>query len=74
MAQHSSDRTMLIIAHRISTLKDSHKVLVFDEGQLVEQGRFQELAEDLGSRFGMMCAIQSVEAPPVEFSSSIVKR
>jgi len=74
MAQHSSDRTMLIIAHRISTLKDSHKVLVFDEGLLVEQGRFQELAEDLGSRFGMMCAIQSVEAPPAEFSSSIVKR
>jgi ABC-type multidrug transport system fused ATPase/permease subunit len=62
IAQHSADRTMLIIAHRISTLKDAHKVFVFDEGLLVEQGGFQELVEDPESRFGMMCAIQSVGA------------
>jgi ABC-type multidrug transport system fused ATPase/permease subunit len=60
MAEHNGDRTMLIIAHRISTLKDADKVVVFDRGQLVEQGRFQELAEDPESRFGMMCAIQSM--------------
>jgi ABC-type multidrug transport system fused ATPase/permease subunit len=35
---------------------------VFDEGLLVEQGGFQELAADPESRFGMMCAIQSVSA------------
>jgi ABC-type multidrug transport system fused ATPase/permease subunit len=62
IAQHSADRTMLIIAHRISTLKDAHKVFVFDEGLLVEQGGFQELVEDPESRFGMMSAIQSVGA------------
>ena len=62
IAQHSADHTMLIIAHRISTLKDAHKVFVFDEGLLVEQGGFQELVEDPESRFGMMCAIQSVGA------------
>jgi ABC-type multidrug transport system fused ATPase/permease subunit len=33
---------------------------VFDQGRLVEQGCFQELAEDPESRFGMMCAIQSM--------------
>jgi ABC-type multidrug transport system fused ATPase/permease subunit len=54
-------RTMLIIAHRISTLKDSDKVAVFDQGRLVEEGRFNELADDPDSRFGMMCAVQSVE-------------
>ena len=62
IAQHGADHTMLIIAHRISTLKDAHKVFVFDEGLLVEQGGFQELVEDPESRFGMMCAIQSVSA------------
>jgi len=51
---------MLIIAHRISTLKDADKVVVFDHGRLVEQGGFQELAEDPASRFGTMCAIQSI--------------
>ena len=60
MAEHHVDRTMLIIAHRISTLKDADKVVVFDHGRLVEQGGFQELAEDPASRFGTMCAIQSI--------------
>jgi ABC-type multidrug transport system fused ATPase/permease subunit len=60
VAEHNGDRTMLIIAHRISTLKDANKIVVFDQGLLVEQGRFQELAEDPGSRFGMMCTIQSL--------------
>lgn len=60
IAEHNGDRTMLIIAHRISTLKDADKIVVFDQGLLVEQGRFQELAEDPASRFGMMCTIQSM--------------
>jgi ABC-type multidrug transport system fused ATPase/permease subunit len=60
MADHSRGRTMLIVAHRISTLKDADKILVFDQGLLAEQGRFQELADDSESRFGMMCAIQSM--------------
>lgn len=59
MAEHNGDRTMLIVAHRISTLKDADKIVVFDQGRLVEQGRFQDLAADPASRFGMMCAIQS---------------
>jgi ABC-type multidrug transport system fused ATPase/permease subunit len=58
--EHNGDRTMLIVAHRISTLKDAHRILVFDQGRLIEQGSFQELAEDTSSRFGMMHAIQSV--------------
>jgi ABC-type multidrug transport system fused ATPase/permease subunit len=60
MAEHSIDRTMIIVAHRISTLKDADKIVVFDQGRLVEQGGFQELADDPESRFGMMCAIQSM--------------
>ena len=60
MAEHSGNRTMLIVAHRISTLKDADKIAVFDQGQLVEQAGFQELAEDPASRFAMMCAIQSM--------------
>jgi ABC-type multidrug transport system fused ATPase/permease subunit len=69
MAEHRDGRTMLIIAHRISTLKDSDKVVVFDHGLLVEEGSFNELAEDPDSRFGVMCAVQSVEmAPGTQFS------
>ncbi len=59
VAEHDVNRTMLIVAHRISTLKDADQIVVFDQGLVVEQGRYDELTGDPDSRFGMMCAIQS---------------
>jgi len=58
MEEHNDARTVLIIAHRISTLKEADRIIVFDQGCLVEQGQFEDLAEDPESRFGMMCAMQ----------------
>ncbi|OGV09717.1 MAG: ABC transporter [Stygiobacter sp. RIFOXYC2_FULL_38_25] len=37
------DRTSIIISHRISTVKDSDKIFVLDEGKVVEQGTHDEL-------------------------------
>ena len=36
-------RTTLAIAHRLSTLRDSDRIFVFDDGRLSEQGTHQEL-------------------------------
>lgn len=33
----------IIIAHRLSTVRDCDRILVLDEGQLVEQGSHKEL-------------------------------
>jgi ABC-type multidrug transport system fused ATPase/permease subunit len=60
MDEYNGSRTMLIVAHRISTLKNADRIVVFDQGKLVEQGRFQELTEDRASRFGTMYATQSM--------------
>jgi ABC-type multidrug transport system fused ATPase/permease subunit len=60
MTEHRGDCTIIIVAHRISTMKAADRVFVFDQGRIVEQGSFQELAEDPASRFGAMHAIQSV--------------
>lgn len=37
-------RTCLVIAHRLSTVKNAHKVIVMDEGSVVQEGTHQELS------------------------------
>lgn len=36
-------RTVIIIAHRLTALRNAHRIFVIDKGQLVEQGTQQEL-------------------------------
>ena len=41
MAAHNGDRHLLIVAHRISTLKDADKIFVFDQGRLANRDAFR---------------------------------
>jgi subfamily B ATP-binding cassette protein MsbA len=41
-------RTTFVIAHRLSTIVHADKILVFDKGQLVEQGKHDELVAQAG--------------------------
>ena len=36
-------RTVLIIAHRLSAVRDANRIIVVDRGQIVEQGSHAEL-------------------------------
>ena len=65
MQNRRADQTMIIVAHRISTLKDADKVIVVDHGLVVEAGSFSELADDPASRFGKMRSLQSMTTTPV---------
>jgi ATP-binding cassette subfamily B protein len=48
MKEVMQDRTSLVIAHRLSTILAADKILVFNEGKLVEQGTHGELLSEGG--------------------------
>ncbi len=46
-------RTALIIAHRLSTIKNADRIIVLDNGKIIEQGSHQELLKAQGHYFNL---------------------
>ncbi len=54
--------TLIIISHRLSTIKDADFIYVIEQGRIVEQGTFLELSGLKDSAFRRMCALQRLIA------------
>lgn len=54
-----SGRTSVIIAHRLSTIKNADKIIVIDQGRIVEEGTHTELI-DKGGLYAKLVALQQV--------------
>ena len=47
-------RTVVIIAHRLETVRTADEIMVVDEGRIVEHGSRTELAADPESRYAAL--------------------
>ncbi|WP_199548926.1 ABC transporter ATP-binding protein [Streptomyces sp. N35] len=49
LARETSEATVVIVAQRVSTIRDADRILVLDEGRVVGVGRHDELMRDNGT-------------------------
>lgn len=62
MARICEGRTVFIVAHRLSTLRMAHRILVFDKGRLMETGNHRDLMRVDGRYASLYRAHQVLEA------------
>tara|TARA_B100001996_G_scaffold358672_2_gene323410 strand:+ start:426 stop:2204 length:1779 start_codon:yes stop_codon:yes gene_type:complete len=54
----SQDRTTMIVAHRLSTVRNANKIVVFENGSIIEHGTHDELV-DLNGKYAALWRVQT---------------
>jgi ATP-binding cassette subfamily B protein len=48
------DRTVVVVAHRLSTVKNADNIVVLDKGMIIEQGTHAELTKQKGEYYNLV--------------------
>ncbi len=51
LEENLDKKTVISIAHRVSTLKNTDRIIVFENGSVIEEGDYQVLSNDENSKF-----------------------
>jgi subfamily B ATP-binding cassette protein HlyB/CyaB len=58
MAHICKGRTVIIIAHRLSAVRDAHRIVVMERGRIVESGPHSQLVKQQGGTYAALWALQ----------------
>jgi len=62
-------RTTLVIAHRRATLRNAQRILVFDNGRIVETGTYDELMHRRGHFAALADTFEATRPKPASAKS-----
>ena len=65
MERLTQDRTVIIVAHRLSTVRLAHRIVLIQEGRIVEHGSHDELLQK-SPLYRRFCELQLMHAGSVE--------
>jgi subfamily B ATP-binding cassette protein MsbA len=68
MGHIAQGRTCIIIAHRLSTVTSADRIVVFEQGKIVETGSHQELMARQGLYYQLF---QTLSAPGLSQNTSL---
>ena len=54
LAEFCRGRTVVVVAHRLSTVRNADQIIVLDHGRIVEQGRHADLARAQGAYYDLV--------------------
>lgn len=65
-----ADQALIIIAHRLSAVRDADQIIVLDQGRIVERGRHEELLRS-GGLYAQLWALQHGDADDAARGNSV---
>jgi subfamily B ATP-binding cassette protein HlyB/CyaB len=58
MKRIAQGRTVIIVAHRLSAVRDAHRIVVMERGQIVESGTHTQLLAQSSGRYAHLWRLQ----------------
>ena len=54
-------RTTFVIAHRLSTVRDSNAIMVLEQGEIIERGDHDDLMEQKGTYYALNTGVLELD-------------